>query len=101
MAEQISNLRYWCSSTGTAYYLQTRFWEEDCRAQSPTQPDASRLLDKKICPTNKRAANIVQDWQTMSARFRRLSASFALCVARLKISSNGLPENQAEQSYYV
>lgn len=28
----------------------------------------------------------------MSARFRRLSSSFALCVGRLKISSNGLPE---------
>ncbi|MGY3079621.1 hypothetical protein ACVWZZ_006029 [Bradyrhizobium sp. LM6.10] len=37
----------------------------------------------------------------MSTWFRRLSASFGLCVARLKISSNGLPENQAEQSYYV
>lgn len=34
----------------------------------------------------------------MSARFRRLSASFGLCVARLKISSNGLPENQAEKA---
>lgn len=37
----------------------------------------------------------------MSPRFRRLSASFGLFVARLKISSNGLPENQSEQSYYV
>lgn len=36
----------------------------------------------------------------MSARSRRLSASFGY-AGRLKISSNGLPENQAEQSYYV
>lgn len=31
----------------------------------------------------------------------RLSTSFGSRVARLKISSSDLPENRAEQSYYV
>lgn len=42
VAKKISNLRHGCSRTGTAYYLQTRLWEEDCHAQSPTRPDASQ-----------------------------------------------------------